>query len=64
MIFNLCLCLVDLFVHSCVADWWFQKNLGHGRVQPKFQHSNATSHKWAFGVISELLDNVVDEVSC
>ncbi|KAJ4769204.1 MORC family CW-type zinc finger protein 4 [Rhynchospora pubera] len=31
-------------------------------VHPKFLHSNATSHKWAFGAIAELLDNAVDEV--
>ncbi|CAN0901170.1 Protein MICRORCHIDIA 6 [Linum grandiflorum] len=28
-----------------------------------FLHSNATSHKWAFGAIAELLDNAVDEVT-
>lgn len=33
------------------------------RVHPKFLHSNATSHKWAFGAIAELLDNAVDEIS-
>ncbi|KAI0492845.1 hypothetical protein KFK09_027121 [Dendrobium nobile] len=32
------------------------------RIHPKFLHSNATSHKWAFGAIAELLDNVIDEV--
>nr|GMC69903.1 protein MICRORCHIDIA 6 isoform X1 [Ipomoea batatas] len=32
-------------------------------IHPKFLHSNATSHKWAFGAIAELVDNVVDEVS-
>ncbi|KAM0856323.1 hypothetical protein ACQ4PT_049160 [Festuca glaucescens] len=32
------------------------------RINPKFLHSNATSHKWAFGAIAELLDNAVDEV--
>ncbi|PKA55164.1 hypothetical protein AXF42_Ash003801 [Apostasia shenzhenica] len=31
------------------------------RVHPKFLHSNATSHKWVFGAIAELLDNAVDE---
>ncbi|XP_061366802.1 protein MICRORCHIDIA 6-like [Gastrolobium bilobum] len=31
-------------------------------VHPLFLHSNATSHKWAFGAIAELLDNAVDEV--
>ncbi|KAF2584219.1 hypothetical protein F2Q70_00033857 [Brassica cretica] len=35
--------------------------LEHARVHPKFLHSNATSHKWAFGAIAELLDNAVDE---
>lgn len=34
----------------------------HLRIHPKFLHSNATSHKWAFGAIAELLDNAVDEV--
>ncbi|MCD7460654.1 hypothetical protein HAX54_044067 [Datura stramonium] len=34
------------------------------RIHPKFLHSNATSHKWAFGAIAELLDNAVDEVNC
>lgn len=34
----------------------------HVRVHPKFLHSNATSHKWAFGAIAELLDNAVDEI--
>ncbi|KAH6791474.1 hypothetical protein C2S51_006480 [Perilla frutescens var. frutescens] len=37
-------------------------DLEHARVHPKFLHSNATSHKWAFGAIAELLDNAVDEV--
>uniref|UniRef100_A0A8R7V5Z4 Morc S5 domain-containing protein n=1 Tax=Triticum urartu TaxID=4572 RepID=A0A8R7V5Z4_TRIUA len=32
------------------------------RINPKFLHSNATSHKWVFGAIAELLDNAVDEV--
>ncbi|KAH7686239.1 ATPase domain of HSP90 chaperone/DNA topoisomerase II/histidine kinase protein [Dioscorea alata] len=31
-------------------------------IHPKFLHSNATSHKWAFGAIAELLDNAIDEV--
>ncbi|KAK6125701.1 hypothetical protein DH2020_040551 [Rehmannia glutinosa] len=39
-----------------------QGDLEHARVHPKFLHSNATSHKWAFGAIAELLDNAVDEV--
>ncbi|KAL3818797.1 hypothetical protein ACJIZ3_004702 [Penstemon smallii] len=40
-----------------------QGDLEHARVHPKFLHSNATSHKWAFGAIAELLDNAVDEIS-
>lgn len=36
--------------------------LEHARVHPKFLHSNATSHEWAFGAIAELLDNAVDEI--
>ncbi|KAL5713378.1 hypothetical protein ACHQM5_015458 [Ranunculus cassubicifolius] len=40
-----------------------QGELEHARVHPKFLHSNATSHKWAFGAIAELLDNAVDEIS-
>ncbi|XP_059437585.1 protein MICRORCHIDIA 2-like [Corylus avellana] len=36
--------------------------LEHARVHPKFLHSNATSHRWAFGAIAELLDNAVDEI--
>ncbi|KAJ7560542.1 hypothetical protein O6H91_04G134500 [Diphasiastrum complanatum] len=39
-----------------------QGAMDHVRVHPKFLHSNATSHKWAFGAIAELLDNAVDEV--
>ncbi|KAK3033051.1 hypothetical protein RJ639_035677 [Escallonia herrerae] len=34
----------------------------HLRIHPMFLHSNATSHKWAFGAIGELLDNAVDEI--
>ncbi|KAK7281933.1 hypothetical protein RIF29_10324 [Crotalaria pallida] len=36
------------------------KNYLH--VHPMFLHSNATSHKWAFGAIAELLDNAIDEI--
>jgi len=36
--------------------------MDHVRVHPKFLHSNATSHKWAFGAIAELLDNAIDEI--
>ncbi|KAL0448398.1 UNVERIFIED_CONTAM: protein MICRORCHIDIA 2, partial [Sesamum latifolium] len=39
-----------------------RSDLEHARVHPKFLHSNATSHKWAFGAIAELLDNAVDEI--
>lgn len=39
-----------------------QGQLEHARVHPKFLHSNATSHKWAFGAIAELMDNAVDEI--
>ncbi|KAL6493511.1 Protein MICRORCHIDIA 6 [Orobanche gracilis] len=35
---------------------------GYLRIHPKFLHSNATSHKWAFGAMAELLDNAVDEI--
>nr|XP_043614992.1 protein MICRORCHIDIA 2-like isoform X2 [Erigeron canadensis] len=41
----------------------FAGELEHARVHPKFLHSNATSHKWAFGAIAELLDNAVDEIN-
>uniref|UniRef100_F6HUX5 Morc S5 domain-containing protein n=1 Tax=Vitis vinifera TaxID=29760 RepID=F6HUX5_VITVI len=47
-------------------------DIGHGSkatnvknhlcVHPMFLHSNATSHKWAFGAIAELLDNAFDEI--
>ncbi|XP_052197865.1 protein MICRORCHIDIA 6-like isoform X2 [Diospyros lotus] len=36
------------------------KNYLH--VHPMFLHSNATSHKWAFGAVAELIDNAVDEI--
>nr|XP_034925955.1 protein MICRORCHIDIA 6-like isoform X5 [Populus alba] len=40
--------------------------LQHGKnylhVHPIFLHSNATSHKWVFGAIAELVDNAVDEI--
>lgn len=32
---------------SCL--FYFTDQLEHARVHPKFLHSNATSHKWAFG---------------
>lgn len=39
-----------------------QNGKNHLRVHPMFLHSNATSHKWAFGAIAELLDNAIDEI--
>ncbi|KAJ8753618.1 hypothetical protein K2173_022859 [Erythroxylum novogranatense] len=39
-----------------------QSNKSYLHVHPLFLHSNATSHKWAFGAIAELLDNAVDEI--
>ncbi|WCJ21011.1 Histidine kinase- DNA gyrase B- and HSP90-like ATPase family protein [Euphorbia peplus] len=39
-----------------------QNKLNRLTVHPKFLHSNATSHKWVFGAVAELLDNVVDEI--
>ncbi|KAK6123520.1 hypothetical protein DH2020_042727 [Rehmannia glutinosa] len=39
-----------------------QNGTGYLRIHPKFLHSNATSHKWAFGAMAELLDNSVDEI--
>ncbi|GAV58332.1 HATPase_c_3 domain-containing protein [Cephalotus follicularis] len=36
------------------------KNYLH--VHPMFLHSNATSHKWAFGAVAEMLDNAFDEI--
>ncbi|XP_034207602.1 protein MICRORCHIDIA 6-like isoform X3 [Prunus dulcis] len=44
----------------CKAANQYGKN--HMRIHPMFLHSNATSHKWAFGAMAELLDNAVDEV--
>ena len=32
---------------SCLL--YFTDQLEHARIHPKFLHSNATSHKWAFG---------------
>ncbi|GAB2221222.1 hypothetical protein Drorol1_Dr00012393 [Drosera rotundifolia] len=39
-----------------------QSAKNHLHVHPKFLHSNATSHKWAFGAVAELLDNSFDEI--
>ncbi|TQE02989.1 hypothetical protein C1H46_011353 [Malus baccata] len=38
-----------------------QYGINRMHIHPKFLHSNATSHKWAFGAMAELLDNAVDE---
>ncbi|KAM0915883.1 hypothetical protein ACQ4PT_010540 [Festuca glaucescens] len=46
-----------------VADALETGDFDRARVHPKFLHTNATSHKWAFGAIAELLDNAVDEIS-
>ncbi|XP_044487407.1 protein MICRORCHIDIA 6-like isoform X3 [Mangifera indica] len=40
----------------------FQNGKNFLHVHPLFLHSNATSHKWAFGAVAELLDNAVDEI--
>ncbi|GMH31455.1 hypothetical protein Nepgr_033298 [Nepenthes gracilis] len=39
-----------------------QNYKNHLHVHPKFLHSNATSHRWAFGAVAELVDNVIDEI--
>ncbi|KAJ6672331.1 ZINC FINGER CW-TYPE COILED-COIL DOMAIN PROTEIN 3 [Salix viminalis] len=39
-----------------------QNGKSYLHVHPMFLHSNATSHKWAFGAIAELIDNAVDEI--
>ncbi|XP_020537498.1 protein MICRORCHIDIA 6 isoform X2 [Jatropha curcas] len=39
-----------------------QNGTNYLHVHPMFLHSNATSHKWAFGAIAELLDNAIDEI--
>ncbi|XP_007036271.2 PREDICTED: protein MICRORCHIDIA 6 isoform X1 [Theobroma cacao] len=39
-----------------------QNSKNYLHVHPLFLHSNATSHKWAFGAIAELLDNAIDEI--
>ena len=30
------------------------------RINPKYLHTNSTSHQWAFGAFAELIDNAVD----
>ncbi|XVE54980.1 hypothetical protein DITRI_Ditri03aG0124800 [Diplodiscus trichospermus] len=39
-----------------------QNSKNYLHVHPLFLHSNATSHKWAYGAIAELLDNAIDEI--
>ncbi|KAG4165686.1 hypothetical protein ERO13_A13G086300v2 [Gossypium hirsutum] len=39
-----------------------QNSTNYLHVHPLFLHSNATSHKWAFGAVAELLDNAIDEI--
>ncbi|EFJ21166.1 hypothetical protein SELMODRAFT_107847, partial [Selaginella moellendorffii] len=41
----------------------FVAGMDHVRMHPKFLHSNARSHKWAFGAIAELLDNALDQTT-
>lgn len=38
-----------VLVFRYVGCWLPIGELEHARVHPKFLHSNATSHKWAFG---------------
>lgn len=46
----------DYVVGPTVKPSPVQGYLEHARVHPKFLHSNATSHKWAFGGILLLTD--------
>ncbi|KAK8507895.1 hypothetical protein V6N13_140635 [Hibiscus sabdariffa] len=39
-----------------------QNSTNYLHVHPLFLHSNATSHKWVFGAVAELLDNAIDEI--
>ena len=39
-----------------------EDGLERPRTDPKFLHSNATSHKWTIGAIAELLDNAYDQM--
>ncbi|XP_071686501.1 protein MICRORCHIDIA 6-like [Rutidosis leptorrhynchoides] len=39
-----------------------QSGSSYLHIHPRFLHSNATSHKWAFGAVAELIDNAVDEI--
>ena len=40
-----------------VSDY---SNLKSSSVNPRFLHSNSTSHRWCFGAIAELIDNAMD----
>ena len=40
-----------------------QEGVHKSKLDPKFLHSNSTSHSWPFGAIAELLDNAKDEDS-
>lgn len=44
------------------SETTLQNGKSYLHVHPMFLHSNATSHKWAFGAIAELIDNAVDEI--
>ncbi|KVH98225.1 Histidine kinase-like ATPase, ATP-binding domain-containing protein [Cynara cardunculus var. scolymus] len=39
-----------------------QSGSSYLHIHPRFLHSNATSHKWVFGAVAELIDNAVDEI--
>ncbi|KAH9504465.1 MORC CW-type zinc finger protein 3 [Bulinus truncatus] len=47
-------CLVGTFEYICGVDEKTQQ------VNPKYLHSNSTSHVWAFSAIAELIDNAYD----
>ncbi|XP_059300650.1 protein MICRORCHIDIA 6-like isoform X5 [Lycium ferocissimum] len=55
---------MHLYLHYLLSDLWslLEDGASFLRIHPKFLHSNATSHKWAFGAIAELLDNAIDEI--
>lgn len=39
----------------CSIIFWFTDRQNHMRIHPMFLHSNATSHKWAFGGILSVI---------
>ncbi|GAB2269824.1 hypothetical protein Dimus_004742 [Dionaea muscipula] len=47
---------------ALASKTWIQSTKNHLHVHPKFLHSNATSHKWVFGAVAELVDNSFDEI--